>query len=222
MNRIDEELKHALEDPTTQPSHRHPANNDPPASVVPKSPARKGGGKRSWGLLVGLVVMGVAILGIVLTGIDNAAVYSKSVEQLLKEKDRFESRNVRVVGTLVRGSLMRRNEPCEYRFRLYKGTSELSVQYPQCIIPDTFRDVPEVDVEVTAEGRLQKDGTFLAHQIMAKCPSKYDMKDRKQSGQQAPHVMGPAASDTQGTTASAANVAGPAAAAPDSVVVGSR
>jgi cytochrome c-type biogenesis protein CcmE len=181
MNRIDEELKAALADPAALEKNRQALAADPPASVVPKAIARPGRGKRSWGLLIGLLTMGVAILAIVLTGIDNAAVYSKDVDQLLQERERFVARNVRVTGTLVRGSLMRRNEPCEYRFRLHKGSAELGVQYPQCIIPDTFRDVPNVDVVVTAEGRLQKDGSFLAHQIMAKCPSKYDVKNRSNS-----------------------------------------
>lgn len=205
MNRIDEELKHALGDPPNQTGKPVQSSGDPPASVLPKSAAPPRSGKRSWGLLVGLIVMAGAILAIVLTGIDNAAVYSKAVDQLLKEKERFVGRNVRVVGTLVRGSLLKRNEPCEYRFRLYKGTTELNIHYPQCIIPDTFRDVPDVDVEVTAEGRLQKDGTFLAHQIMAKCPSKYDMKNRKQSGQEAPHVMGPAAAEANAAPVVVAN-----------------
>lgn len=188
MNRIDQELKDALHDPA-EPSNQASAA-EPMAHVVPKTGARSSNNKRSWGLLVGLIVMGGAILTIVLTGIDNAAVYSKGVDQLLQERERLASRNVRVIGMLVRGSLMRRDEPCEYRFRLHKGTAELAVQYPQCVIPDTFRDVPGVDVEVTVEGRLQKDGTFLAHHIMAKCPSKYDMKDRKQAGQNMPHQMG--------------------------------
>jgi cytochrome c-type biogenesis protein CcmE len=182
MNRIDEELKAALADPAAPSKQRHASATDPPASVLPKATARPARGKRSWGFLIGLVTMGVAILAIVLTGIDNAAVYSKDVDQLLQERARLVARNVRVTGTLVRGSLMRRNEPCEYRFRLHKGSAELGVQYPQCIIPDTFRDVPNVDVVVTAEGRLQKDGSFLAHQIMAKCPSKYDVKNRSNSG----------------------------------------
>ncbi len=198
MNRIDEELEHAIGKSSGPLSQASTAAGDPPASVLPKAVARPVRGKRSWGLLVGLVVMGLAVLAIVLTGIDQAAVYSKGVDQLLQERERFVSRNVRVVGMLVRGSLMRRSDPCEYRFQLYKGTSVLNVQYPQCIIPDTFRDVPNVDVEVTAEGRLQKDGNFLAHQIMAKCPSKYDMKDRKASGQQVPHVSGPAAAEPLG------------------------
>jgi cytochrome c-type biogenesis protein CcmE len=185
MNHLDEELKRALGG-TAQSADA--AAQDPPASVVPKSAPASGRGRRSWGLLVGLIAMGVAILAIVFTGIDNAAVYSKGVDQLLQEKDRFTNRNVRVVGTLVRGSLMRRNEPCEYRFQIHKAQSSLNVRYPQCVIPDTFRDVPNVDVEVTAEGKLQQDGIFVARHIMAKCPSKYDMKQRKQSGEAAPHA----------------------------------
>lgn len=187
MNRIDEELKLAASDPTVP--------RDPPATVVDpasRHSSTRGGvkpaSKRSWVFLVGLALMGATILAVALTGLDNAAVYSKGVDQLLAERERFGSRNVRVVGTLVRGSLARRNEPCEYRFRLHKGAAELAVHYPQCIIPDTFRDVPNVDVEVTAEGRLQKDGTFMAHQIMAKCPSKYDMKQRTQAGEAVPHA----------------------------------
>lgn len=206
MNRIDEELKNALGEQPGQPSEKSASPSDPPASVIPKAEARtRERSKRSWGLLVGLITMGVAILAIVLTGIDSAAVYSKGVDQLLQERERFVARNVRVVGTLVRGSLLRRNEPCEYRFKLYKGDVQLDVQYPQCIIPDTFRDVPNVDVEVTAEGRLQKDGSFLAHQIMAKCPSKYDMKNKQQSGQEAPHVLGPGATEPNGNTNAALN-----------------
>jgi cytochrome c-type biogenesis protein CcmE len=182
MNRIDEELKAALADPAAPSHNRQASAINPPASVLPKAPTRSARGRRSWGLLIGLGTMGAAILAIVLTGIDSAAVYSKDVDQLLQEGERFVARNVRVTGTLVRGSLTRRNEPCEYRFRLHKGSAELGVRYPQCIIPDTFRDVPNVDVVVTAEGHLQKDGSFLAHQIMAKCPSKYDVKNRSNPG----------------------------------------
>jgi cytochrome c-type biogenesis protein CcmE len=190
MNRINDELRDALGKPSAQSVDQEPTSGaDPQPSVVANAPKDAARGKRSWGLLVGLLAMGAAILVIVFTGIDNAAVYSKGVDELLGERVRFESRNVRVLGTLARGSLLRRDEPCEYRFRMQKGGAELEVHYPQCVIPDTFRDVPGVDVEVTAEGRLQKDGTFLAHQIMAKCPSKYDMTNRAQSGQDIPHQM---------------------------------
>jgi cytochrome c-type biogenesis protein CcmE len=38
------------------------------------------------------------------------------------------------------------------------------------IIPDTFVD----DAAVVVEGQLQDDGTFRAHTLLAKCPSKYE------------------------------------------------
>ena len=62
-----------------------------------------------------------------------------------------------------------------------KNGAVLDVRYPQCVVPDTFRDRPEAEVGVTAEGRLQRDGSFEATQIMAKCPSKYEEKNGKKT-----------------------------------------
>jgi cytochrome c-type biogenesis protein CcmE len=185
MSQLDEELAKAINEPVSSEVLEHEGGR----SVRPAQEMSRR--KSSIGLLIGLVLMGVAILTVVFTGVDNATVYSKGVDQLLSERDRFSMRNVRVLGVLVRGSLTRRETPCEYRFRLAKAEHEVEVHYPQCVIPDTFRDMPGVDVEVTAEGKLQKDGTFLAHQIMAKCPSKYDMKKKSNAGENVPHVMGP-------------------------------
>jgi cytochrome c-type biogenesis protein CcmE len=53
--------------------------------------------------------------------------------------------------------------------------------------------VPDMDVEVTAIGTMNASGHFAAEQIMAKCPSKYDMKQRAQGGEQAPHAPLPGA-----------------------------
>jgi cytochrome c-type biogenesis protein CcmE len=93
-----------------------------------------------------------------------------------------------VLGTLVPGTLARRSEPCEYKFKMKKNDTEVTVLYPQCVVPDTFRDVPGVNVEVTAEGQLASNGTFHATQIMAKCPSKYEMRGKSGQGQTAPHL----------------------------------
>ena len=48
--------------------------------------------------------------------------------------------------------------------------------------PDTFRDVPEGGVLVTAEGTLTSEGHFQATNIMAKCTSKYDPKTHTMDG----------------------------------------
>ena len=79
---------------------------------------------------------------------------TKPFSQLLEGKERVKDRKVRLSGVLVRGTLVRRDQPCEYRFRITEGGKEVEVRYPHCVVPDTFRDVPGVDVNVSATGRI--------------------------------------------------------------------
>jgi cytochrome c-type biogenesis protein CcmE len=187
MSNLDDELRQVID------NHEGRAKTDPeppPVSIKPRAPgpvAKRS--QRHLGLLLGLVFMGSAILFVVFSGFKQAAVYSKGVDELIRDKTRFESRAVRVVGTLVAGTLARRSDPCEYRFKMQKNDVVMTVLYPQCVVPDTFRDVPGVKVEVTAEGKLMPDGSFRAHQIMAKCPSKYDMRGKSGQGQAMPHSL---------------------------------
>jgi cytochrome c-type biogenesis protein CcmE len=147
--------------------------------------------KRNIGLLIGLLVAAGGILALVFTSVDEAAIYSVTTDQLVTQKDEYVGRNVRVEGDLVSGSLRHRKEPCEYRFSIQKNGHKLPVSYPACVVPDTFKDVPGIDVQVTAEGKLNESGNFDATHIMAKCPSKYEMEQRAANGEQAPHdIMG--------------------------------
>ncbi|MDP9034619.1 MAG: cytochrome c maturation protein CcmE [Myxococcota bacterium] len=139
-------------------------------------------------LAVGLAMGAAAIATLVLTGMQDQAIYSKPVDQLLAQKAKFVGRPVRAEGNLVHGTLVKRDLPCEYRFSIAKGGSELPVRFAQCVVPDTFRDVPNLDVGVTVEGELHNDDTFEATSVLAKCPSKYEMEQRKQQGDRMPHA----------------------------------
>lgn len=187
MSQLDDELRNVID------SHEGLARTEPEApQVFATSPAplvAKSKPNRHVGLLIGLVVMSATILLVVFSGFKQAAVYSKGVDELLRERTRLESRTVRVLGMLVSGTLARRSDPCEYRFKMQKNDTELTVYYPQCVVPDTFRDVSGVKVEVTAEGQLQPDGTFKASQIMAKCPSKYEMRGKSNQGETPAHSL---------------------------------
>jgi len=138
-------------------------------------------------LAVGLAMGAAAVATFVLTGMQDKAIYSKPVDELLAQKDKFAGRPVRAEGNLVHGTLAKRDQPCEYRFTIAKNGVELPVRFPQCVVPDTFRDVPGMDVGVTVEGELQSDQSFLASSVLAKCPSKYEMQERKKNGEQMPH-----------------------------------
>jgi len=170
MSRIDDELANAIQGPDAPEA----------APATPPSPAaRKPASSRNVGILVVLLVLAGLIGTLVFSSFNNAAVYAKTVDQLLASRDRLTGRAVRVQGLLVHGSLVRRDQPCEYRFKMAKNGAVLQVRYAQCVVPDTFRDRPETDVGVTAEGKLTREGVFEATQIMAKCPSKYEERDGK-------------------------------------------
>lgn len=143
-------------------------------------------------IVLPLVMAGAAISALVLLGMQDKGLYSKPVDELVKNKARFAGRAVIAEGNLVHGTLEKRDQPCEYRFTLEKNGTEMPVRFPQCIVPDTFKDVAGMDVGVTVEGELKADESFEATSVLAKCPSKYEMKQRKDRGEQMPH--GPLAS----------------------------
>lgn len=129
------------------------------------------------------VLVGVAAW--LLIGSDNPFVYSKLVHEVMREPGAFEGRRLRVEGELRQGSIQFRESPCEWRFVIFKQEEEMAVRFPQCVVPDTFRD--GMGIQVTVEGSLGDDGVFLANQVIPRCPSKYEMQQRMEAGEQMPY-----------------------------------
>jgi cytochrome c-type biogenesis protein CcmE len=115
----------------------------------------------------------------------DAFVYAKAVDQVVGDPTLVGKGALRVDGNLKPGSVKFREKPCEWRFVMTKANAELNVRYPYCVVPDTFKDAP--GVEVTAQGNLQGDGWFIANQLIPRCPSKYERGQRIQRGEQKPH-----------------------------------
>jgi cytochrome c-type biogenesis protein CcmE len=176
---LDKELAEAIEESEAQATD--PVVGTTTSKAAPNRP------RKSLGLLIALLVMAGTLLALVLTSFDGAAIYSKGVDELVRGGSAVKDRTIRVQGILVKGTLVRRDQPCEYRFHMKKNGADIEVRYPQCVVPDTFRDVPNMDVEVTATGKISEAGYFQASQIMAKCPSKYEMKQLAEGGEKAPH-----------------------------------
>lgn len=178
VSHLDRELERAL---TSAGPKAEPGAERPTAPAVPRGHLR---------LLVVLLVMAVGIVALVMTSFKDAAIYAKNVDQIMAEGAGLAGRRLRVEGNLVHGSLERRDQPCEYRFTIKGKEAELPVRFPQCVVPDTFRDVPGMDVGVTVEGKLA-GGAFEATQVMAKCPSKYEMQEKRARGEEMPHTLPP-------------------------------
>ncbi len=142
-------------------------------------------------LVVPLVMAAAAIVALALVGMQDKGMYSKPIDELLAEKTKFVGKPVRAEGNLVHGSLEKQTDPCEYRFRIERNGVEMPVRLPKCVVPDTFRDVPGMDLAVTVEGALRTDDSLEATQVLAKCPSKYEMKEKAARGERAPHAAIP-------------------------------
>lgn len=165
--KLDEELAEAIESTNNAGPSSTPPVAAPAAPAPPRAP-------RSVGLLVMLLVMVGAVVALFLVGFKEGAVYAISIDKLMETKSASVGRKVRVEGELVPGTLTKRDQPCEYRFKVHGQSAEMPVRYAQCVIPDTFRDVPGGGVQVTVEGALSAQGDFEASLVMAKCASKYD------------------------------------------------
>ena len=126
------------------------------------------------GLVFGALAAGVVAL---LAGVGgDAFVYSKTVQEVMAEPDEFIGRDIRVEGGLVPGSIVHREDPCEWRFVIEQDGEQLTVRFPHCVVPDTFRD--GFGITVIAQGELDEEHVFVASEIVPRCPSKYEMQQQ--------------------------------------------
>ena len=132
---------------------------------------------------------GVVVFLLVSSNASDAFVYSKLVHEVMANPGAFAGRELRVEGELRQGSIQFRQDPCEWRFVLEKQGASMPVTFPQCVVPDTFRD--GMGISVTVQGQLSSDGEFLANQVVPRCPSKYEMQQRQRNGEATPHAMTP-------------------------------
>jgi cytochrome c-type biogenesis protein CcmE len=142
------------------------------------------------GIVFGALLGALSLLWFSTTA-EDAFVYSKLVDEVMVEPSAYvsSSRPVRVEGDLKQGSIQFREDPCEWRFVLGSKGHEMPVRFSQCVVPDTFKD--GMGLKVTVQGRLNEQGYFAADQVIPRCPSKYEMQQAQERGEQMPHAMPP-------------------------------
>ena len=101
--------------------------------------------------------------------------------------DQKTGRPSRVHGYVAPGSIVRSLESREIRFEVVQDPPHAGVGAPDADrlpvlfgtldAPDMFKD----GAEVVVEGRLQDDAVFVADNVMAKCPSKFEAEQAEQA-----------------------------------------
>ena len=110
--------------------------------------------------------------------------YYKTITELGQMGNRAFNARIRVGGDVEQGSIQRVGN--QTQFVLVQDTQKLKVVYTGTEpLPDTFKD----GAQALADGKLGKDGVFVANRIQAKCASKYEAKPGQlKPGQVAPNI----------------------------------
>ncbi len=122
--------------------------------------------------LIGLGVL--ASMGLLLLAAINQPgnlAYYLSVDEYLKSRPATDD-NFRVNGKVKEGSIVREPSGMDVTFTMTDGTAEMPVAY-HGTIPDTFVD----GADVVVQGAIGSSGVFVADNMLAKCPSKYEAAD---------------------------------------------
>lgn len=115
----------------------------------------------------GAIILGAIVL-LAVSGIEESKAYYQTVQEVKGLGPRSEGVRVRVAGTVVPGSIVRRAGAVD--FQIHQEDDVLPVRYVgRDPLPDTLVD----EAQAVVEGHMQ-GGTFEASKVQAKCASKYE------------------------------------------------
>jgi cytochrome c-type biogenesis protein CcmE len=112
--------------------------------------------------------------------VDNKISYL-SINDLKATQKSFVGKEIKITGKVIGDKLEEKltSEGKVYRFRIKdkmtkNNPAEITVLYTG-VLPDSFQE----NADVVCTGELNKNGDFVAHSIIAKCPSKYESEGDK-------------------------------------------
>jgi cytochrome c-type biogenesis protein CcmE len=117
--------------------------------------------------LVGLVILG-AVVYLIYANTQSNAAYDMTVSQL-RQCTGCTAQEVRVEGTVLKGSIQRNDATQRLAFVISDGSESLPVVYSG-VVPDIFN----VGIQVVVEGHYAgQNAAFQAQTLLTKCPSKF-------------------------------------------------
>ncbi|MDF1563320.1 MAG: cytochrome c maturation protein CcmE [Deltaproteobacteria bacterium] len=124
-------------------------------------------------IVASVVVVGGGLGALVYQSLGDNLEYDKQVDEVMVDPGAWQGKRLKLGGHVTKGSIFNKQGTLDYLFTVEKNGKSLQVHYAG-IVPDTFKD----DAEVVVAGKLTEKGTFEAHEVVAKCPSKYEAADK--------------------------------------------
>jgi cytochrome c-type biogenesis protein CcmE len=119
-----------------------------------------------------IAVLFIGVVGYLMFSGLQDTVYYYTVAELLSPNFEASERGVRLTGTVVPGSVNRKDDEMAMDFLIADDNTGQTVKiYYNGVIPDSFKE----DRHVVVEGIFHPDSkSFEAGHVLVKCPSKYE------------------------------------------------
>jgi cytochrome c-type biogenesis protein CcmE len=132
-----------------------------------------------------VVVIVSALTYLLSTSMSEQMEYFHPADVVIVKQSELAGQRMRMGGFVEKGSIAQKPGTLEYVFDV-KPIPQM-MKHPEAagktirvfykgVVPDTFKD----DAEVIVSGELGKDGNFHAKDLLAKCPSKYEAKEKNE------------------------------------------
>jgi len=138
----------------------------------------------------GIIILG-GIAGLIVYSFNQSLVYDHSVAEYLADRSLHHA-NCRIYGKVKPESVVRLASGIGVSFLVTDGKQSVPVSFAK-EVPDTFKE----NSDVVVEGKLDGGGVFRAHNLLAKCPSKYEKEGVEPQPAQA--VSGTSGSSSSGS-----------------------
>jgi cytochrome c-type biogenesis protein CcmE len=126
--------------------------------------------KKTIRVLATVLILGGAFVTLLATSMRENVQFYKHVDEVMPVADQWYGKTLKLQGTVVPGSIARKDSSLDYRFAVKHGESVVTAYYSG-VVPDNFAD----NAEVVVTGRLSQAGFQVESDgVMAKCPSKYE------------------------------------------------
>jgi len=128
--------------------------------------------------LIGGIVVAAAVVYLIVSSISSSAQYYMTVKELRSKGQAMAGRNLRVSGYVMGDTIAYNPQASSLSFNIVDTHEELSstvkVDSLKILYTGPKPDLLQHEAQAIAEGKLNPDGTFVASNLLLKCPTRYE------------------------------------------------
>jgi cytochrome c-type biogenesis protein CcmE len=128
--------------------------------------------------LVGGLVISAAVIYLIVSSLSSSAQYYLTVKEMRQKGQAMSGRSLRVSGFVIGDSIAYNPQASSLSFNIVDTHEELTatgkVDTLKIVYIGPKPDLLQNEAQAIAEGKLNPDGTFVASNLLLKCPTRYE------------------------------------------------